>query len=200
MCSLKIKVSLGSFNVELEGPSADVISQFDEIKKNGLGQMIDQLVPIFTQNKKFQEGQIPEDVPEEHAQAQLSAPIAPTDGISLQNVVIKQLPKSEPEWVLIYCYFIVQAGKGAFTRTDIITKYGESNRKSEVRMKNLSASVKGAVRKNWISALNDKDYIITDGGRTHAKQILARTGGTSKPPRERQKKDNKDESPPATTE
>ncbi len=189
MSDLKIKVSLGSFSVELEGPSADVISQFDEIKKNGLGQMVDQLVPIFVQNKKIQNEQAVADTFYEKDPAQLTVGITPGDEMPLKNVVIKLLPQYESEWVLIYSYYLDLEGKNSFTRTDIITKYDESNRKSAVRMKNLSASIIGAVRKNWITALNDTEYMVTEPGKTFARQILARTGGTTKQPREKQKKD-----------
>lgn len=200
MSDLKIKVSLGSFNVELEGPSADVISQFDEIKKNGLGQMVDQLVPVFVQNKKIQEGQAVTSVVDQDTPAQLTAGITPGEEMSLKNVVIKMLPQFESEWVLIYSYYIDLEGKSAFTRTDLITKYEESNRKSAAKMKNLSASINGAVRKNWITALNDKEYMVTEPGKTFARQILARTGGTAKPPREKQKKEKTPETPAASTE
>ncbi len=189
MSDLKIKVSLGSFNVELEGPSADVISQFDEIKKNGLGQMVDQLVPVFIQNKKFQDGQTVVGVVDEKDHAQLTARITQGDEMSLKNVVIKMLPQYESEWILIYSYYIDLEGKTSFIRADIIAKYEESNRKSAVRMKNLSASINGAVRKNWVVALNDTAYMITETGKMLVRQILARTGGTAKPPREKQKKD-----------
>ena len=189
MSDLKIKVSLGSFNVELEGPSADVISQFDEIKKNGLGQMVDQLVPVFVQNKKIQDEQTVVGVVDAKDPAQLAAGITPGDEMSLKNVVIKMLPQFESEWVLIYSYYIDLEGKTSFTRTDIIAKYEESNRKSAARMKNLSASINGAVRKNWVAALNDTEYMVTEPGKTFARQILARTGGTAKPPREKQKKE-----------
>ena len=185
MADLKIKVSLGSFNVELEGPSEDVISQFDEIKKNGLGQMVTQLIPMFTQNKNSQDKEIKAIEEKETLEISEDQIIETT----LKNVVIKMLPTFESEWVLVYGYFINTEGKDTFTRADIIQKYEESNRKTEARIKNLSASINGAVRKGWINAINDKDYVVTDAGKTFAKQILSRPSGTAKTPRIKPRKD-----------
>lgn len=185
MTNLKIKVSLGSFNVELEGSSEDVISQFDEIKKNGFGQMVTQLVPIFGQNKSTQTNEIT-------AIEEKGVSIIDEDQAvetTLKNVVIKMLPTFESEWVLVYSYFISLEGKDTFTRADIIKKYEESNRKTGVRIKNLSASINGAVRKSWINAINGNDYVMTEPGRTYAKQILSRSSGTVKIPRAKSKKD-----------
>jgi hypothetical protein len=188
MSDLKIKVSLGSFNVELEGASQDVISQFEEIKKNGLGQMVEQLIPVFTQNQiNPVEQSLPGTIVER--ESNMSSSRLLSEDISLKNVVIKMLPQTEPEWILTYCYYINNEGKTSFTRPDILKKYEESNRKSKSRVKNLSASIIGSVRKNWISALNDTEYMITEQGIIQAKQILNRTEGTAKPPKSKNKKD-----------
>ena len=171
---LRIKLNIGSFNIEIEGASEDVNSQFDDLKKNGLGEIVDQLAPLInspiqkinTKPNSDNTSQEPLLLEEGNTQN--------IDFTSLQNIVYKQLPNSETEWLLIYSYYLNSEGKNTFARRDFIQKYEESNRKTEQRIKNLSASIKGAVSKNWISALNETDFIITEKGKNYATQILSR--------------------------
>src|SRR5688500_15591460 len=108
MSNLKIKVTLGSFNVELDGSSEDVKFQFEELKKNGLGEMVNQLIPLLP-------------TPNSSSKNTYQLPLAQTNNdssyitanvegeqqdSSLQDVVFKLLPQSEKEWILIYSYFL----------------------------------------------------------------------------------------------
>lgn len=198
MSHLRIKVNIGSFNVELEGASEEVVSQFEELKKNGLGQIVDQLASRLQAN--IQKTESLPDGSTNFVDSTVTDTPLDDQGISLQNVVYKQLPKSETEWVLIYGYFLEREGKVSFERKDLIQKYEESNRKSEVRIKNLSMSIKVAVTKTWISALNDKDFMVTDKGRKHALEILTRQEATVKSPKKRQKKEESEKSSPVSNE
>ena len=195
MSHLKIRVNIGSFNVELEGSSEVVISQFDELKKNGLGEIVDQLAPRMQAN--IQNVESPTDGSASSQESPLLLGTEQLDGqdVSLQNIVYRQLPKSETEWILIYGYFLDREGKNSFGRADLIQKYDESKRKSEVRMKNLSASIKGAITSKWLSALNDKAFIVTDKGKSYAIEILTRQEGTTRVPKKRQKKEASSHSP-----
>ncbi len=188
MSDLKIRVSLGSFNVEIEGPSEDVTKQFEEIKKNGLGQMVDQLLPIFSNQgiqKPPSDNKLIQAVIEENPTAE--QPDNSIELMSLHDLSSKELPKSEREWVLMYAYYIDRSGKLLFTRDDIIKKYEESNRKKSVRMKNLSNSIRGAEKETWISRPTDSEMKITEPGKTQAKQILTRSEGTIKVPKQHKK-------------
>ena len=188
MSHLKIKVNIGSFNVELEGASEEVIPQFEELKKNGLGQIVDQLVPRFQPGINKPEPLLTDVATSTSLMADEATSFENQD-LSLQNTVYKQLPKSESEWVLIYSYFLDREGKSSFTRTDLINKYDESKRKTDVKMKNLTSSIKMAVRRNWISWLNDKNLITTEKGKKFTKEILSRQEATVKSPKKRQKKE-----------
>lgn len=197
MTHLRIKVNIGSFNVELEGSSEEVIPQFEALKNNGLGKIVDQLIPHFQtishKTELLPEGTTAQEVTSVPADVSLA-----NQEVSLQNIVYKQLPRSETEWVLVYGYFLDLEGKSAFERADLIHKYDESKRRSDIRMKNLSMSIKTAVKKRWISALNDKEFIVTDVGKATALEILSRQNGTVKPPKKRQvKREDKYEETPA---
>ena len=163
MPDLKVKVSLGSFNIELEGSSEDVISQFNEIKESGLGKIVDQLTPKIIQLS----GTKPKDCLQISQPGEYEELPVETDNdstqieanlLSLNDLAIKDLPCGETEWVLIYGYYSTQeANKQTFTRLDINSGYKTSNRSTDTRMKNLSGSIKGAIKKNWFRSLNNTD-------------------------------------------
>lgn len=183
MKNLRIKISLGSFNVELEGESEDVISQLEEIKKNGLGEMVDQLLPIFQQNVKQatnipQEGSDPKMLTESVSEVRQQH-----TATTLFDTVKKMLPSSEAEWILVYAYFICQNDVHTFTRENLLSKYEESKRNKRNNIKNLSNSIKASINKGWISQQTDTDYIITPDGETTVVEILNRTESSVKTPR-----------------
>lgn len=92
---------------------------------------------------------------------------------AIKDIVAKDLPKSEPEWVLIYCYYASDFGEHMFTREDIIAIYEESKRWTLVRNKNLSANIAAAVKKDWIKSINTSDFTILEEGRQYAEDILS---------------------------
>ena len=182
MNNLRINVTLGSFKVELEGEADNVISQFESIKKDGLGQIVNQLVPLASQTRA------PLTIPENskdiiHEDVKNISTLTS----SIKDIALKGLTSSEYEWIIIYADDILKDGHDTFTRENLIERYQSSNRWSINNQKNLSNSIKGAVLKGWISALNDNDFILTDKGREQIQEILQRTKGIIKPPRKKTK-------------
>lgn len=169
MDNLKMKVTLGSFVIELDGPSEKVKEQFDDLKANGLGQMIDQLTPYMAhiQPAKNPESPSPKNL--------IAPPMSTSDFPTIQELVMRSLPKSETEWVLAYSFYLKSDGKDTFTRDDLIRKYEESRRKSSSNLKNLTQSIKVAVGKTWIKPINDTDFILLPDGETAALEIFNRT-------------------------
>jgi hypothetical protein len=105
---------------------------------------------------------------------------------SLRDLVIKDYPKNEAEWVLVYGFYSSNYGKDTFTRENILSKYEETNRKTDARRKNLSKSVSTGVKKDWFKSMNDKEYIILDEGKKYVSAILA--GNSSGSTRKKVKK------------
>lgn len=90
----------------------------------------------------------------------------------IHDVVRKDLPKTEVEWVLIYCLYASNFGEISFTRDDILSIYETSKRKSETRTKNLSHNLSGVIKKDWIKSLNDSEFIILEEGINYSQEIL----------------------------
>ncbi|KGT08969.1 hypothetical protein NV63_11550 [Elizabethkingia anophelis] len=98
---------------------------------------------------------------------------------SMKYIVMNNLPSSESEWIVIYAFYASNFGKKIFTRKEIISKYEESNRKTSSRIGNLSGSITTAVKGKYINPINDDDFSIMPQGIEKAKEIIARTSGSS---------------------
>lgn len=105
-----------------------------------------------------------------------SEPIATNDNEDypiLKDIVMKDLPKTEAEWILIFVFYASEFGKHSATKDDIIREYKEAGKYSETNRKNLAANVARCVKNNWIKSLNKDSYIILDGGKDYITEILA---------------------------
>lgn len=91
----------------------------------------------------------------------------------LQDLVMKDLPKTEAEWILIFVFYASKFGKHSTTKDDIIGKYKEAGKYSATNRKNLAANVARCVRNNWIKSLDKDSYIILDEGKNYIAEILA---------------------------
>jgi hypothetical protein len=60
---------------------------------------------------------------------------------SIRDVVTKYLPKSEVEWILIYCFYCSAYGTNDFTRDHLINMYEESKRKTTNNLKNYAVNI-----------------------------------------------------------
>jgi hypothetical protein len=174
--NLRIKVTIGDFTLEIEGSADKVVEQFTELKKNGL----DKLESYSSKEPRIdspgiEKGTVP---PSPKKPADQAHTAAGNDKFpTLRDVALKQLPGPESEWILVYGFYSSSFGKMEFTRNDIISKYEETNRKTDNRINNLSNNLRIAVNKDWINSLNDKDFVLSDDGKKAAKEILSR--GTS---------------------
>jgi len=90
---------------------------------------------------------------------------------SLKDLVVKNYPKTEPEWVLCYAFFASKFGTDTFKREDIIEKYKENNRSSPSTAANLGNNINSCIKKDWIKSQNN-NFIVKPDGITYAKEIL----------------------------
>ncbi|OCX54221.1 hypothetical protein BEL04_08150 [Mucilaginibacter sp. PPCGB 2223] len=90
---------------------------------------------------------------------------------SLKDLVVKNYPKTEPEWVLCYAFFASKFGTDTFKREDIIEKYKENNRSSTSTTANLANNINSCIKKDWIKSQNNT-FIIKPEGIAYAKEIL----------------------------
>lgn len=105
---------------------------------------------------------------------------------ALKDVVTKDLPKSEVEWVLVYCFYASGHGTKEFTRDDLSNLYKSTRRWTELTRRNLSGNLAAVVKRNWIKSLNDTEFIMKDSGTTYAKEVVAgNSPGKARKPRKK---------------
>ena len=92
----------------------------------------------------------------------------------MKDIVIRDLAKTEREWILIYALYSSDFGKKVFTREDLMAKYSESNRKTDSRFANLSNNIKNMIKSHQIKFINDNDMLLTSSGIEMATEILNR--------------------------
>ncbi|MBK6825871.1 MAG: hypothetical protein IPG86_02870 [Chitinophagaceae bacterium] len=172
MGNLRIKLKYKSFEIELEGEEATVQAEFKDIKQNGLGNVVNgvdlsEANFIIDDTTKQIGGSKNPDVEIIDVIPQSSLP-------SLKDVIMKQLPSSEREWIMVYAYFASEGGSKSFTPKNILEYYESTKRKTASRHANMSQNIKALFGKGYFSALNDDEYILTEDGKHEASEILTR--------------------------
>lgn len=177
----KLKVCMGEAKVELEGDGNLVQSIFLELRENGLGKLSESssIQPRVELPKEDIEALTSDSNSKETIPQQTNLSY---DLPSIDTIVIKNLPKTEAEWILIYAFFVSDQGNETFTENDIRDMYHSSGRWNESRGKNFSTNMKKAVMVDWLSSVNDSTYSLLDTGISKAHEILQRVakGGPAK--------------------
>lgn len=179
MGNLRIKLKYKSFEIELEGEEATVQAEFKDIKQNGLGNVVngvDMSEPSYIIESAPRQIQGANGNSEE-----VITVVSPSNIPSLKDVIMKQLPSSEREWILVYAYYSSNGGNNSFTSKNILEQYENTKRKTASRHANMSQNIKALFGKGYFSALNDDEYILTDDGKHEATEILTRKHSISSP-------------------
>lgn len=96
----------------------------------------------------------------------------PVDYPSLKQLVIKNYPKNEPEWILCYAFFASKYGNETFTKEDVVEGYKESNRYTSSNKNNLTNNFNACIKKDWIKDVNKNEFILKPDGISYAQEIL----------------------------
>lgn len=179
MGNLRIKLKYKSFEIELEGDKDTVQSEFKDIKENGLGNIV-MGVDLSEQNVLMNSNDSQElsNVKQLQSAETIDYEDATQNIPSLKDVIMKQLPSSESEWIMVYAFYSTNHGNKTFTSKDILTMYESTNRNTQSRKANISNNIKALFGKGYFSALNNDDYILTDDGKHQANEIITRSHST----------------------
>ena len=102
--NFKLLINIGDFHIKLEGEGALVHTIFSELRESGLGK----LSSASLVNKSFRQEES-----EESPETKESLPLDNTEENSsfsdnlpnIRDIVIKNLPPIEYEWLLIYAFY-----------------------------------------------------------------------------------------------
>lgn len=91
---------------------------------------------------------------------------------TLKQLVIKNYPKNETEWILCYAFFASKYGNETFKKEDVVEGYKESNRYTSNNKNNLTNNFNGCIKKDWIKDINKDEFILKPDGIAYAKEVL----------------------------
>ncbi len=173
----KLKVNIGNACVELEGEASFVHKILTELREEGLGKLSSQecLASDVNENQKLATNFNHSNSENEDVDKTMPIIGQRQSKPNIKDIVIKNLPKTEVEWILIYALYVSNDGEKTFTAEDLRQMYRDTNRMTETRNKNFSTNIRKAVTADWFVAINDNDYALSENGKTSAFQILERT-------------------------
>ncbi|PWG80664.1 hypothetical protein [Pararcticibacter amylolyticus] len=96
----------------------------------------------------------------------------PSEYPSLRDLMIKNYPKNENEWILCYSFYSSKFGTDTFTRDEILEKYRENNRLNKSTSGNLNNNIAACIKKDWIKT-SGENFILKPEGINYAREILA---------------------------
>ncbi|MBW8323931.1 MAG: hypothetical protein K0M50_04120 [Prolixibacteraceae bacterium] len=91
---------------------------------------------------------------------------------TLEDIKLRDLAKSETEWILVYAYFASQMGTKVFTKENINQLYKETKRNTLNNSKNLFRNFKTILKALYIKSTNGNDFILLPKGIEKVVEIL----------------------------
>ena len=170
----KLRVDVGTSHIELEGEGTLVHTIFSELREHGLGK----LSYINLVKDSLQEEDIPamqKDASPDRGDKVSSASTLSANLPNIRDVVIKNFPKTESEWILVYALYCSEQGAKTFTTEDIRQMYHDTNRYTENRNKNFATNIKKCVSDGFFTCVNDTDFALSATGQDSASGILKRS-------------------------
>lgn len=172
MSNLKLSLSIGELSLQLEGEGELVQTMLNELRENGFGEL-SKIPEAYVSMPNSQSNTIKPNNVELYNNIS-NASVANANYPSLKEVALKCLPKSEPEWILLYAFYASDFGTKSVSRTEIKEMYNVTNRMTTSRSNNFFNSLTSVVSNNYLSALNDDEYAIRPEGQTKINEILSR--------------------------
>lgn len=170
----KLRVDVGTSHIELEGEGTLVHTIFSELREHGLGKL-SSINPAKDSLQEEDISEIQKDTSLDSGEKNPSASTLSTNLPNIRDVVIKNLPKTESEWILVYALYRSEQGAKTFTAEDIRQMYHDTNRYTESRNKNFATNIKKCVSDGFFTCVNDTDFTLSATGKDTASSILNRS-------------------------
>lgn len=148
-----IKYLLDKFGLiaESEAQTREVVNQNIQYQQNNL---------VLTEPKKMQ------------LSSGSTAFLNSSNFISLKDILIKNLTKTEPELLVVIGYYNSNFGKESFTRQSILDSLKDNNIMSESRRGNLTKNLQSLIKNSYIKSITNDDFSVTQEGCEYANNIL----------------------------
>lgn len=164
--TLKMKFKLNQMEFELEGNQEVVTKQFEDFKSF----ITQDLLPRM--NVTVSNGEVINGTHPHLIEYKDTVTVEDVLTPPLKEIAMKDLPKTETDWLLIYCYFASNFAKDTFNKDSIKALYEQTNRKNDSRIANLSNNIKSLVSKDYIGIYNDDDFLMKEAGIHYVSEII----------------------------
>jgi len=138
-----------------------------------LVQTENQAKDVVNQNIQYQQNNLVLAEPKDTGTFASNNYINQTSNLKLKDIVIKGMTNSEPELLLIICFYNSNFGQGTFTRQSLLDAYKENGIFSENRKKNLTVTINSLIKKSFIATVNDEELSVTTNGIENSNIILS---------------------------
>lgn len=91
---------------------------------------------------------------------------------TLNDLLVKNHPKTEPEWVLCYAFYASKYGNKTFRKDEIIQKYKENGRLTTNTSGNLTNNINSCLKRNWFKSLNNNEFLLKPEGVLYAQEVI----------------------------
>lgn len=168
---LKMKFKLHQLEFELEGDQEIVKEQFENFKSFITGDLLPVInieKPKPSESPKIASKEIPRQITETEDISHSEIIDTPT----LKDIKLRDLAKTEKDWMIVYSFLAADGGNNTFTRANVIDLYKESGRFSDKIANGLSQYFKTLAKADIIKATSDTEFIILQEGKEKAIQIF----------------------------
>lgn len=178
MSLLKIEVLSGSLELRLEGEPEMVSDLFNSIRDLGLGALHDEVSFRAAHETINQEKQV--QIPKQHIDTianadQNSETRSPDEQWPpFENIVLQGRPKNNQEWILVCLAYATSFGAKPTGNNEVKRYLQMTKRFNDSMKKNYARSIRSLASKNFIQALTNHEYIVSEPGLSKARQIVHR--------------------------
>ncbi len=91
---------------------------------------------------------------------------------TLNDLMIKDYPKTEAEWMLCFGFYSSEFGNSTFSKDDLRERYREIDRYTKSNRNNFNNNLAACIRRDWFKSVNDGKLIMKIEGNEYAKKII----------------------------
>jgi hypothetical protein len=91
---------------------------------------------------------------------------------TLHDLLIKNYPKSEAEWMLCFGFYSSEFGTKTFSKDDVRERYREIDRYSKSNRNNFNNNLATCIRRDWFKSVNADKLILKEAGIEYANKII----------------------------
>lgn len=164
MAEFSLKIKLNDMDIELQGEENMVSSIFTKITTEGLG--------ILNNTNKIKEEEKETIHLVEEKNTKKEPKTEPKMYPSLHEIVLKNSPNTEPEWILVYTFYASSFGTTSVTKKRLREMYRETKRFTKVRGVNFNKNIKSLLNSNDLNAITQEEFSMTEKGLEKAISII----------------------------